>query len=107
MIVVGLISGTSYDGIDCSVGEMEIDGDLILLHTILTFTQPYPSEVYALIDSTMPPAATGFKEVCQLDTLIGETFADVALAAILKTGSSPGTRARKRCTATQKRKPWV
>jgi len=89
MIVVGLISGTSYDGIDCSVGELKIDGDLISLHPILTFTQPYPSEVYALIDSTMPPAATGFKEVCQLDTLIGEAFADVASAAILKTGLKP------------------
>ncbi len=89
MIVVGLISGTSYDGIDCSIGEFQLDGDVISLHPIATSTESYSPEIYNLINSTMPPASTDFKEVCELDTLIGEAFADAASKTIERTGLQP------------------
>ena len=89
MIVIGLISGTSYDGIDCSIGEFQLNGDVISLHPIATSTESYSPDIYKLINSTMPPASTDFKQVCELDTLIGEAFADAALKTIERTGLQP------------------
>jgi anhydro-N-acetylmuramic acid kinase len=79
--VIGMMSGTSFDGIDAAAADLELDGDRIVLRLLGGVSAPYPHELRARIAAALPPAATTFEEVCRLDTAIGQAFADVAAAA--------------------------
>ena len=86
MKVLGMISGTSHDGIDVAVVDFGFcDGALsgVVLHRSST---PYSSEVRARLVAALPPAQTTLAEVCELDTLIGQAFADAAATAIRRDG---------------------
>ena len=89
MKILGMISGTSYDGIDCSIGDFTIDGNAILLNPLFTRTHEYPAETYALINRSMPPAKIDYQIVCEIDTLIGQAFAEAAALAIKESGITP------------------
>ncbi|MFJ4167063.1 anhydro-N-acetylmuramic acid kinase [Microbacterium sp. NPDC089698] len=86
MRVLGLQSGTSHDGIDAAVVEFRVDGagphGAALRGTVLhTAETPYAPELRARLVAALPPAATTLAEVCELDTLIGQAFAEAAAAA--------------------------
>lgn len=86
MRVLGLQSGTSHDGIDAAVVEFRVDGvdphGATLRGTVLhTAETPYAPELRARLVAALPPAATTLAEVCELDTLIGQAFAEAAAAA--------------------------
>ena len=89
MKILGMISGTSYDGIDCSIGEFGTDGETVLLKPLFTRTHEYPAETYGLINRSMPPAKIDYQVVCQIDTLVGEAFAEAAALAIAESGITP------------------
>lgn len=81
MRVLGMISGTSHDGIDVAVVEFEErDGALSgrVLHEAST---PYAPELRERLIAALPPAPTTLAEICELDTLIGQAFAEAARAA--------------------------
>jgi anhydro-N-acetylmuramic acid kinase len=86
MRVLGLLSGTSHDGIDAAVIDFaEADGHLrgTLLHES---SVPYSAELRARLVAALPPAPTTLAEVCELDTLIGQEFAQVAAWAAASVG---------------------
>ncbi|MFJ2544740.1 anhydro-N-acetylmuramic acid kinase [Microbacterium sp. NPDC087589] len=81
MRVLGLLSGTSHDGIDVTVVDFE-ESDGALRGTVLHEDSiPYVPELRARLVAALPPAPTTLAEVCELDTLIGQAFAEVAAAA--------------------------
>jgi anhydro-N-acetylmuramic acid kinase len=79
--VLGLISGTSHDGIDAAVVDFALDGDVLHGHVTAATSTPYDPALRARIRAALPPAATTLAEVCALDTLIGQAFAEAAAAA--------------------------
>jgi anhydro-N-acetylmuramic acid kinase len=79
--VLGLISGTSHDGIDAAVVDFTLRGDVLHGHVTAAASTPYDPALRARIRAALPPAATSLAEVCALDTLIGQAFADAAAAA--------------------------
>src|ERR1700733_4015438 len=87
MRVAGLISGTSLDGIDVAVVDIE-EG----IRVVATTTVPYPPEVRSAILS-VSNAATHTGTVARLNFLLGELFAEalqetgVALETIERIGS--------------------
>lgn len=102
MRVLGLLSGTSHDGIDVAVVDFhEQDGMLrgTLLHED---SIPYASELRARLVAALPPARTTLAEVCELDTLIGQAFADVARDAAASVGGVDAV-----CTHGQTVFHWV
>jgi hypothetical protein len=81
MRVLGLISGTSHDGIDFAVVDFSLRNGV--LHGVVgpAGSTPYPERLRARLAAALPPAALTFAEVCELDTLIGQAFAQVAAEA--------------------------
>jgi anhydro-N-acetylmuramic acid kinase len=76
--VLGMISGTSHDGIDAAVVDFALQGDVLHGHLTSASSAAYDPALRARILAALPPAATTLAEVCELDTLIGQAFADVA-----------------------------
>ncbi|WP_078900115.1 anhydro-N-acetylmuramic acid kinase [Streptomyces sp. SBT349] len=81
-LVIGVLSGTSYDAVDAGVAEIAFDaaGDLVLRPRGL-HTEPYPEALRSELAACLPPAATTLEAVCRLDTGLGRFFGEVAARA--------------------------
>ncbi|MFJ4002498.1 anhydro-N-acetylmuramic acid kinase [Streptomyces sp. NPDC090023] len=81
MLVIGLMSGTSYDGIDAAAAELRLAGDTLLLKPLGMVSEPYDDGLRELLAGALPPAAVPLADVCRLDTRIGQAFAAAAARA--------------------------
>ncbi|MGH3500249.1 MAG: anhydro-N-acetylmuramic acid kinase [Nocardioidaceae bacterium] len=82
MIVVGLIAGTSLDGIDACVAELEIDDVTIGLRLIGHRTFAYSEHTHQLLVQALPPASVDAHTVAEIDTSVGQEFAAAATAIV-------------------------
>jgi anhydro-N-acetylmuramic acid kinase len=78
MKVIGLISGTSHDGIDACLVDFNSDGYQLHARVLATVGKKYSAELRTRIIAALPPNQTTIEEVCRLDTKIGQEFALVA-----------------------------
>jgi anhydro-N-acetylmuramic acid kinase len=86
MLIIGLISGTSADGIDAAV--VEIDGAPPQLSVSLrSFTfMPYSAQQRQQIFSLFDLQTSRVDRICQMNFAVGEWFAIAALQAISASG---------------------
>ena len=87
MRILGMISGTSHDGIDAAVVDFTFDRGALTGIVYDRKSTPYSAELRARLIGALPPAKTTLAEVCELDTLIGQAFADAATEAIDRGGA--------------------
>lgn len=73
-----MISGTSHDGIDVALVDFTADGPELRGRVIDSSSHPYPEGLRDRIVRALPPREVPMSEVCELDTLIGQQFAEVA-----------------------------
>ncbi|WP_106206634.1 anhydro-N-acetylmuramic acid kinase [Kineococcus rhizosphaerae] len=80
MRVLGMMSGTSHDGIDLAVVEFSVvaDGDRLRARVGEHRTVPYSDGLRADLVAALPPARTDLAAVCALDVRIGQEFAAAA-----------------------------
>jgi len=78
VIVVGLISGTSVDGIDVAAADLSLDADAVVLAPLGHLEVPYSTPLRADILAALPPAQTTMETVCRIDTGVGQEFAAAA-----------------------------
>lgn len=81
MKVLGMISGTSHDGIDVAVVDFApAEGGSTALTGVVSHvgTVPYDPGLRARLLRALPPARTTLAEVCELDTAVGQAFAEAA-----------------------------
>ena len=78
MIVLGLISGTSVDGIDVAAADLSLDADAVVLAPLGHLEVPYSTSLRADILAALPPAHTTMESVCRIDTGVGQEFAAAA-----------------------------
>jgi anhydro-N-acetylmuramic acid kinase len=77
--VIGLISGTSHDGIDAAAVDFRLEGETLHGTLLATECRPYEPRLRARLIEALPPAAAGLEEICRLDVEIGQAFARAAL----------------------------
>ncbi|MGB2570825.1 anhydro-N-acetylmuramic acid kinase [Micromonospora citrea] len=82
MKIVGLMSGTSYDGVDVVAAEFTADGDTLRMRPLGHRERSYDDALRERIGTLLPPAATTIEAVCRLDNALGEVFADAAALGV-------------------------
>jgi anhydro-N-acetylmuramic acid kinase len=87
MRVLGMISGTSHDGIDIAVVDFTTDAATLAGRIEYSASVPYDPQLRGRIIAALPPALPGFEAACELDTSIGRAFAQAAAGAIAAPGA--------------------
>jgi anhydro-N-acetylmuramic acid kinase len=78
-LAVGLLSGTSVDGIDAALVRLSGPLDHPRVRLLAFHTLPYPTEVRLWVMRVAAGEQTTSGEISQLNFLLGELFADAAL----------------------------
>ena len=66
------------DAVDVAAAELGWDGDVIALRPVGHAERPWPEAVRQRLIAALPPAPCSAEELCRLDVLVGEAFADAA-----------------------------
>lgn len=89
MIVIGLMSGTSADGIDAAVVEIKGVPPHLDVRLIAYVEVPWDPATRARIFALFRPETSSVDEICRLNFDLGQCFAEAALQAIAKAGLTP------------------
>lgn len=84
--VVGLMSGTSADGVDAAVVELSGNAESTRLGQVVFRRIPYLPELREKVLALMLPETSRVDEICRMNFILGEVFADAALQAIKAAG---------------------
>jgi anhydro-N-acetylmuramic acid kinase len=80
--VIGLLSGTSMDGVDVAAAELRVIDETIELRPLGHAEVPFPNGLRNALLSALPPRASTAEDLCRLDTEVGQAFADTAANAL-------------------------
>ena len=82
MIVLGLMSGTSVDGIDAAVVEIVEVGDELRLRMLGYRETPHDEAVRRRVHALFDPVGGRIDELTEVNVLLGESFAAAGQAAL-------------------------
>src|SRR5918996_5869515 len=88
-LVLGLMSGTSVDGIDAVLVEVKGHGAEAKVRPIAFRSYPFPPGLRAKVFRLFDPQAARVDEICQLDFLLGEVFAAAVDRLLKDCGRTP------------------
>ena len=80
------MSGTSVDGVDAALVEIRGHGLETQVELLAFHSHPFETEVRDRIFDLFQPETSRVDEICQMNFLIGEIFAQAALAVIREAG---------------------
>lgn len=89
MKIVGMISGTSMDGIDAALCEIDGAPPQIRARILHAAPYPFPPGFPQRIMDVCVPGQTGTDVICELNADLGELFASAALNVIRAAGLTP------------------
>jgi len=85
-ICVGLISGTSLDGIDVAVCRIDGHAQEASIDLLAFDTVPYPDAVRAELLRLYDDQSNAVSRICSLNVVVGECFADAAARVLGEAG---------------------
>lgn len=86
--IIGLMSGTSVDGIDAAIVEISGHGLETAVNLIAFETFPFPSGVPQRILALCHPDTGRVDDICEMNFYIGHLFAEAAKHVLQKSGMS-------------------
>jgi anhydro-N-acetylmuramic acid kinase len=86
MLIIGLMSGTSLDAIDAAVVELRQDDSTLALRPRAYLEHPFPPRLRERLRALLPPEPGSVAEVCELNVLLGETFAEATRVVVAQGG---------------------
>ncbi|MBE9139571.1 anhydro-N-acetylmuramic acid kinase [Nodosilinea sp. LEGE 07088] len=86
MRVIGLISGTSADGIDAALVELNGQGYDLSISLVEGLTWPYPADLQQQILALCAGEACSLEQLAELDDAVARGFAQAAQALIAQAG---------------------
>ncbi len=84
--VVGLMSGTSVDGVDAAVVELSGNAESTELGRVIFERIPYSPELRGKVLALMLPETSRVDDICRMNFVLGEVFADATLQVIRAAG---------------------
>ena len=87
-LVVGLMSGTSLDGVDATVAEISGSGKTLSLSMRSFVSTPYDDALRAAILRNSEPDSSSVLEISQLNARLPHAYADAVRAAVDEAGLS-------------------
>lgn len=87
-IIVGLMSGTSADGVDASIVRIKGHSKNSKIELIYHYHYEYPSEIKELIHRLFDSESVSISLLSNMNFLLGEIFANTVIEAINKAGLS-------------------
>lgn len=85
-LAIGLISGTSVDGVDAALVKIRNHSLLTEFELIEFFTFPYPDGLAQHIMENSLPGHGTVEKICLLNMVLGEIFSEAALSLLAKAG---------------------
>ncbi|GIP38763.1 anhydro-N-acetylmuramic acid kinase [Paenibacillus sp. J31TS4] len=85
-LVVGLMSGTSLDGIDAAVVRIDGAGDASRIELVQFATEPYDDALREKLKELCTPDRSGTDRVCAMNFLLGARFADAVRKVVAEAG---------------------
>jgi anhydro-N-acetylmuramic acid kinase len=85
-LVIGLMSGTSADGVDAALVQIEGRGQATRLRLHAFHTFPFPSGLREVILAASDPPTGTVDLICRLNAALGEVFAQAALEVARQAG---------------------
>jgi len=84
ILAIGLMSGTSVDGIDAALVEIIDRHEKLETNLIAGYTYPYADDLRTEILAVCAGAPRSQQQICELDDRIAESFAQAAIAIMAK-----------------------
>lgn len=88
--ILGLMSGTSMDGVDAVVAEIGGSADAPSIRQLAFRTVPYPDELRMEIRAVASGDQRNPGGICRLDHAVGEAFGRAGLEVLAEAGLQPG-----------------
>jgi len=88
-LIIGLLSGTSADGIDAALVQVRGSGQQTEAQLLHFRSHPFPPGIREKIFELFRPETGTVDKICHLNFLLGELFAEAALALCREAGVSP------------------
>jgi len=85
-MVIGLMSGTSVDGIDAALVRIHGCGEGLRVEMVGFATYPFPPIVRQRIFELFDPATGTVDRICEMNFVLGEAFADAAIRVTVQSG---------------------
>ena len=86
LVVLGMISGTSVDGLDAAVVRIAEDGDTLAIRLLGYHEEEIDEVLRRRVHALFRPEESRIDEVCEVNVLLGEAFARAGAGAARRAG---------------------